>query len=98
MTRPRVADGGDGLQIWRVAENILNKQSRISDKGWTSSLGGYWLLLRGGIVQSVPRTTAIFIYYMSPSEIVITPDSYISALWMQQRHLVAKRGVDDKCP
>jgi hypothetical protein len=26
MARPRVADGGDGLQIWRVAVNILNKQ------------------------------------------------------------------------
>jgi len=23
MARPRVADGGDGLQIWRVAANIL---------------------------------------------------------------------------
>jgi len=23
MVRPQVADGGDGLQIWRVAANIL---------------------------------------------------------------------------
>jgi hypothetical protein len=38
MARPRVADGGDGLQIWRVAENILNKQSRTAVKGWSSSL------------------------------------------------------------
>jgi hypothetical protein len=36
---PQVADGGDGLQIWRVAANILNKQSRTADKGWSSSLG-----------------------------------------------------------
>jgi hypothetical protein len=35
--RPRVADGGDGLQIWRVAANILNKQSRTADEGWSSS-------------------------------------------------------------
>jgi hypothetical protein len=28
----------NGLQIWRVAENILNKQSRTADKGWSSSL------------------------------------------------------------
>jgi hypothetical protein len=34
-----VADGGDGLQIWKVAANILNKQSRTADKGWSSSLG-----------------------------------------------------------
>jgi hypothetical protein len=25
MARPQVADGGEGLQIWRVAVNILNK-------------------------------------------------------------------------
>jgi hypothetical protein len=39
MARPQVADGGDGLQIWMVAANILNKQSRAADKGWSSSLG-----------------------------------------------------------
>jgi hypothetical protein len=39
MARPQVADGGEGLQIWRVAANILNKQSWIVDKGWPSSLG-----------------------------------------------------------
>jgi hypothetical protein len=39
MARPQVADGGDGLQIWRVAANILNKQSRTADRGWSSSLG-----------------------------------------------------------
>jgi hypothetical protein len=26
MACPQVVDGGDGLQIWRVAINILNKQ------------------------------------------------------------------------
>ena len=25
--------------IWRVAANVLNKQSRTADKGWHSSLG-----------------------------------------------------------
>jgi hypothetical protein len=38
MARPQVADEEEGLQIWRVAANILNKQSRIADKGWPSSL------------------------------------------------------------
>jgi hypothetical protein len=33
MARPQVADGGDGLQIWRLAANILNKQSRSAGKG-----------------------------------------------------------------
>jgi hypothetical protein len=41
MVRPRVADRGDSLQIWRVAANILNKQSRTADGGWSSSLGGW---------------------------------------------------------
>jgi hypothetical protein len=39
MAHPQVADGGDALQIWRVATNILKKQSRTADKGWSSSLG-----------------------------------------------------------
>jgi hypothetical protein len=39
MARIRVAEKGDGLQICRVAENILSKQSRTADSGWSSSLG-----------------------------------------------------------
>jgi hypothetical protein len=39
MARPQVADGEDGLQIWRVVANVLNKQSRTADTGWSSSLG-----------------------------------------------------------
>jgi hypothetical protein len=34
-----VVCGGEGLLIWKVATNILNKQSRRADKGWSSSLG-----------------------------------------------------------
>jgi hypothetical protein len=33
MARPQVADGGDALQLWREAANILNKQSRTANKG-----------------------------------------------------------------
>jgi hypothetical protein len=36
---PQVADRGDTLQVWRVAANILNKQSRTADKGWSSNFG-----------------------------------------------------------
>jgi hypothetical protein len=39
MARPQVADGGNALQVWKVAANILNKQSRTADEGWPSSLG-----------------------------------------------------------
>jgi hypothetical protein len=38
MARPEVADGGEGLQIWRVAVNIMNTQSWTVHKGWSSSL------------------------------------------------------------
>jgi hypothetical protein len=38
MARRRVADGGDGLQICKVAANILTKQSMTANKGWSSSL------------------------------------------------------------
>jgi hypothetical protein len=27
------------LQVWRVAANTLNKQTRTADKGWSSSWG-----------------------------------------------------------
>jgi hypothetical protein len=39
MARPQVVDGGDSLQFWRVAANILNKQLRTANKGWSFSLG-----------------------------------------------------------
>jgi len=32
MERPRIAEVGDGLQIWRVDMNILNKQLLTADK------------------------------------------------------------------
>jgi len=34
MARPQVADGGTATNM-EVAENILNKQSRTADKGWS---------------------------------------------------------------
>jgi hypothetical protein len=39
MVCPQVANGGDGLQIWKVTVNILNKQSRTANRGQSSSLG-----------------------------------------------------------
>jgi hypothetical protein len=31
IARPQVADGGDALQVWMVAANILNNKSRTAD-------------------------------------------------------------------
>ena len=37
MARPQVANGGTA-SIWRIAANMLNKQFRKADKGWSYSL------------------------------------------------------------
>ena len=34
-----ICEWRNGLQVWRVAANILNKQSRTADKGWLSKFG-----------------------------------------------------------
>jgi hypothetical protein len=39
MARPQVADGGDGLQIWRVAADILNQQLRSADQSRPAAWG-----------------------------------------------------------
>ena len=36
MSRRQVVVGRNGLQIWRLAANILNKQSQAANKGWSS--------------------------------------------------------------
>lgn len=41
MACPWVAYGGDGRQIWRVAPDVLNKQSRDSRQQVTIHLGGW---------------------------------------------------------
>jgi hypothetical protein len=37
MARVKVVDGGDDLQIWRIAVNILNKQLQTADKWWSGT-------------------------------------------------------------
>jgi hypothetical protein len=39
MVYPWVADGGDSLQIWKVAAKILNNQSQTDNMRWSFSLG-----------------------------------------------------------
>jgi hypothetical protein len=39
MARPRVAVGGDGIEMWKMAANILNKRLWTAEKGWFSSAG-----------------------------------------------------------
>jgi hypothetical protein len=42
MARPQDAGGGDVLQVWRVAANILNKQPRTADKGGPPAWSWAW--------------------------------------------------------
>jgi hypothetical protein len=42
MARPQVADGGDALQVWREAANILNKQSRTEHNGGPPAWDWTW--------------------------------------------------------
>jgi hypothetical protein len=39
MACPQVVGGGDSLQIWRLAANILNKQSCAAKTGWSPAWG-----------------------------------------------------------
>jgi hypothetical protein len=51
MARPRVADRGDGLQIWTVAANILNKHRGQPTVGGPPAWG------LGGELITLPRKT-----------------------------------------
>jgi hypothetical protein len=35
---PGDADGENDIQMWRVVANVLNKQSRTADNGWSLHL------------------------------------------------------------
>jgi hypothetical protein len=65
MARPQVADAGHGLQIWRVAANKLNNQSRTADKVWSSSLGvGLQLLtIKNNFVTKCHNGLGIFMCF-----------------------------------
>jgi hypothetical protein len=67
MACPQVTDRGDVLQIWRVVSNILKKQSRTADKGWSSGLG-----VGLGDNNSLPYKTSLlqkFIRCLGPGRI-----------------------------
>jgi hypothetical protein len=59
---------------------------------------GYRLLLRGGVVQSVPSTAAILCSIVHPHLSSNTPDSSTSTFWLHQRHLAMTQGGGEKCP
>jgi hypothetical protein len=38
MAHSQLPDVGNGLQIRRLAANVLNKQLRTTDRGWSTNL------------------------------------------------------------
>jgi hypothetical protein len=58
MARPQVADGGDGLQIWRVAAIILIGQSRPDNRGGTVG----WRVGRGLTIPHCKYCTCYLIF------------------------------------
>jgi hypothetical protein len=58
MARPLVADGENGLHMWRVAGNMLNKHSQTADDGSFSSWGvGHGLTIPSRKKNIVKRYT-----------------------------------------
>jgi hypothetical protein len=46
MACPQAVDEGDNLQMWRIAANMLNKQSQPANKGVVLQLGGLGVVLK----------------------------------------------------
>jgi hypothetical protein len=59
MVSPWVPHGIDDLQIWKIAENVLNKQSWTAGKGWSCSLEVEW---GGGLKTPRRKLTCYEIY------------------------------------
>jgi len=57
MSHPQVVGGEYSLQTWRIAENMLNKQSWTASKGWSSRWGVGW-----GTNNSSPQKTSLLWY------------------------------------
>jgi hypothetical protein len=61
-------------------------------------VAGNWLLLRGGIAQSIQSTAAIFWRIVRPGLSFNAPYSATHAVWLYQRHLAVKQKGGEKWP
>jgi hypothetical protein len=73
---------------------------QLASQGLSSMyLDGYWFMLRGGIVQSIPCTASVLLYCDSQSEFysfLIRPPELFSKY--QQRHLRSREKLGEECP
>jgi hypothetical protein len=58
LARPQVTDAGDGLQLWRVAENVLNKQTRGGPSALWMGVGLRNLTVKNNFVKNVRKGVA----------------------------------------
>jgi hypothetical protein len=56
VARPQVVDVIGSFQIWRISVNVLDKQSRTADKGWSTSFGSGWERFERGHKNPSPKT------------------------------------------
>jgi hypothetical protein len=61
MARRRYTGGGNGLQIRKVATNILNKKSKAAKKGWS-----FGLRVGRGSNNSSPSKNLVIECYTGP--------------------------------
>jgi hypothetical protein len=90
MAHHQVVDGRDGLQIWRVAANILNKQLHTADRGWFFS--------RVGQRANNPHHKKFVTKYSSQDEVLLhtninylqlsSINNYLSALKCDNSHML----------
>jgi len=59
-----IADGGEYLEVRKLAVNILNKKSRTADKGWFSGLG-----LGMGLASPHHKNLACYKMFQSASDL-----------------------------
>ena len=82
MARPQVADREDGLQIWGVAANILNKQSRT-----TSGV----VLQLGGLVEGLTTPHRKKQIVTNPLDIGLPPVQFLAGLYWNSIHCPGSR-------
>jgi hypothetical protein len=72
MAHPQVQDGGDGLQLWKIDENILNEQWRTADKGTSS-----WEL-REGLTTHHRKKTPCYVMLLRAKKL----DGFFGTIWV----------------
>jgi hypothetical protein len=83
MARPQVADRGDGLQVWRVAANVLNKKPRTPVKVGEGVGGGSSSVCLDAVLTTPRNKYFCYEIFQRAS------DSVVSQQWLISMELVS---------